>query len=360
MKRYSVKTRLLVFASTAILAACAGEESKQTTHADPVTVELSRPVKIVSNAIHASGQVESSKSAIISTRVMGYITSIMVKPGDRVRQGQLMITLNGNDVLAKKGQARAMVVEAEAALKDAQKDVERYTQLYQQQSATAKELENITLHYQSIKSKAEAANQMQREAEAMLTYTNIAAPFSGIVTHKYINEGSLANPGMPLLVVEQQEAFRVTTSIDESEIGNVSPGVDAKITLKSNGRRLQGRVSEISPSANPVGRYSIKVSLSGVEAKDLYSGMHVNVEIPSAGAGESEEKILVPYDALVHKDQLTGIYTVSENNTALLRWITAGRTYGKDVEVLSGINENESFILSADGKLYNGIPVHSK
>lgn len=360
MKRYSINTNLIVLAFAAVLAACSGEDSKQTTQGVPVKVELSRPAKRMINAIHASGQVESSKSATISTRLMGYITSIKVKPGDKVKQGQLMITLNDNDVLAKKGQANAMLMEAEAALKDAQKDLERYKQLYQQQSASAKELENITLHYQSIKSKAEAATQMLREADAMLAYTNITAPFSGIVSHKYVNEGSLANPGMPLLVVEQQEVFQVATSVDDSEIGNVRPGVDANITIKSTGKTINGKVTEISPSANPAGRYSVKISLAEKETKGLYPGMHVNVAITSATISEGEEKILVPYDALVHKDQLIGIYTVSENNTALLRWIKPGRTYGKEVEVLSGINEDESFISSADSKLYNGVPVRTE
>jgi hypothetical protein len=88
--------------------------------------------------------------------------------------------------------------------------------------------------------------------------------------------------------------------------------------------------------------------------------MHVSIVIASDANTEGQESILVPYTALVQKDQLVGIYTVSENNTALLRWIKPGRTFGKEVEVLSGITENESFISSANSKLYNGVPVHAK
>jgi RND family efflux transporter MFP subunit len=201
---------------------------------------------------------------------------------------------------------------------------------------------------------------MKLEADAMLAYTNISAPFSGIVTQKYVTEGSLANPGVPLLVVEQQAVFQVTTSVDESEIENVKNGVDAEVTIKSSNKVINGKVSEVSPSANPGGRYSVKISLAGEEVKGLYSGMHVNVVIRSAINDESQETILVPGAALVHKDQLVGIYTVSENNTALLRWIKPGRTFGNEVEVLSGINENESFISSAESKLYNGVPVHAE
>jgi RND family efflux transporter MFP subunit len=360
MKRYSINTIVAAIVSATVLTACSGDQSPQTKQVDPVKVGLSRPVKRVTNAIHTSGKVESSETATISTRMMGHISSINVKPGDKVMKGQLLITLNNNDVLAKRGQAEAMIVEAQAALRDAQKDLDRYKELYQQQSASTKELENITLHYESVKSKAEAARQMKLEADAMLAYTNIVAPFSGIVTQKYATEGSLASPGAPLLVVEQLGVFQVTTSVDESEIGNVMHGVDADITVKSTGKIIKGKVSEISPSANPGGRYTVKISLNAEEAKGLYSGMIVNAVIASATSNEDVESIVVPYRALVQKDQLVGIYTVSENNTALLRWIKPGRTFGNEVEVLSGINENESFISSSESRLYNGVPVHAE
>jgi multidrug efflux pump subunit AcrA (membrane-fusion protein) len=70
--------------------------------------------------------------------------------------------------------------------------------------------------------------------------------------------------------------------------------------------------------------------------------------------------ILVPAAALVYKDQLTGIYTVSQSNTALLHWVKTGRTYGEQVEILSGLNAEEKFILQSEGKLYNGVPVSVK
>ena len=66
---------------------------------------------------------------------------------------------------------------------------------------------------------------------------------------------------------------------------------------------------------------------------------------------------MVPLSAIEHKDQLTGLYTIGTNNTALLRWVRLGKTYGDQVEVLSGLEKNEPFIVSAAGKLYNGIPV---
>ena len=67
--------------------------------------------------------------------------------------------------------------------------------------------------------------------------------------------------------------------------------------------------------------------------------------------------VLIPTDAIVTNGQLSGVYTVSQTNTALLRWLRLGRTFGNQVEVLSGLNSNEAYIISADGKLYNGLKI---
>jgi RND family efflux transporter MFP subunit len=255
-----------------------------------------------------------------------------------------------------------MMAEAEAALKDAQKDYERFAELFKQQSASEKEFENATLYYNSVKAKAEAARQMQNEVEAMLAYTNLTAPFAGIVTQRNMDAGSMANPGMPILVIEKNGGYQVSASVSESDIANVSLGADAEVVIKSSRRMMNGKVVEVSPSSqNSGGQYMIKVSIPEAEKEGLYSGMYVNVTISYSGkAPASGSSVLVPDSALVQKDQLTGLYTVSESQTALLRWVKTGRTFGNRVEILSGLRADEKFIVSADGKLYNGVPVIEK
>ena len=70
--------------------------------------------------------------------------------------------------------------------------------------------------------------------------------------------------------------------------------------------------------------------------------------------------VLVPQQAIVKRGQLTGIYTVSQSNTAMLRWLRLGRTFGDNVEVLSGLAADENYIVSAEGKLYNGANITIK
>jgi RND family efflux transporter MFP subunit len=268
------------------------------------------------------------------------------------------VTISNNEILAKRAQAQAMVNEAEAALIDAQKDYERITELHNQQSASLKELENARLHYNSLKAKTDAARQMKNEAEAMLAYTNLTAPFSGVVTQRYNDVGSMANPGMPILAIEQPGRFEVVTSVSESDVANVKEGANATISIKSSGKLINGKVSAVSPSSQMSGgQYQVKVDINDDAKNDVYSGMYVNVAIASSGKGAEEGNVLVPASAIVSKDQLSGLYTVSESQTALLRWVKVGRTVGDQVEILSGLSPEEKFILKAEGKLFNGTPL---
>lgn len=360
MKTYTTTSIMMLLVASIIFVSCSGDNyTEEVTKDSPIPVTVTVAGKGSGERVHASGQIESKETAVISTRVMGSITGVKVKVGDVVKKGQLLATISNDDILAKKAQAEAMVAEAETALIDAQKDRERFAELYKQQSASSKELENATLHYNSVKSKTEAARQMKKEVEAMLSYTNLKAPFSGVITEKSMDAGSMANPGMPILVVEQTGTYQVKASVSESDIGQVKEGAEAEVVIKSTGKTIKGRVSEVSPSSQfSGGQYVITISIPQAEQDGLYAGMSVNVAIASTAYSSAlNNTVTVPTAAIVHKDQLTGIYTVNDNQTASLRWVTLGRAYGDHVEVRSGLAFQEQFILTSEGKLYNGVPV---
>lgn len=363
MKPDSQKAIALFILGTLFLASCSNEsDNKEKEKPEPVVVTVATANKTTTHSIQASGKVESTETAVISTRLMGFITKINVRPGDRVKKGQLLATISNGDILAKRAQAQAMVTEAEAALHDAKKDYERYEELHQQQSASDKEFENITLHYNSVKAKTEAARQMQKEAEAMLAYSNLTAPFSGVVTQRNADEGSMANPGMPILVLEHVGSYQVNTFVSEQDISRIKTGAAAEVTIKSTGHSINGTVSEVSPSARMNGgQYLVKVRINQDDTQQLFAGMYAHVSIsPSDADSREEERWLIPDKALLKRDQLNGLYTVRDGNTALLRWVTIGKTIGDQVEILSGLNGDEEFILTAEGKLYNGVPVSVK
>ncbi|MDD2791703.1 MAG: efflux RND transporter periplasmic adaptor subunit [Sediminibacterium sp.] len=357
---------LTALTATVAMVGCSGkEENKVVKEQAPVMVTVASPGGAAASGwIEASGQVEAAHSANISTRAMGYITQMPVKVGDRVRAGQLLFAVNSADIHAKRAQTDAMIAQAEAALSNAKKDYDRFTTLYKQQSASAKELDQVTLQYQSAKAAAEAARQMKNEVSANLSYTTVTAPFAGIVTQKMMDAGSMATPGMPVLTIEQAGSLQVSASVAENQIGSLKLGDPAILKIASAEKNIEGKIIQLNPSSQfSGGQYIVKISIPA-DTKQVYAGMFVHVQFPVKGVSTAVSSesgaVMIPVSAFVHRDQLTGVYTISSQNTALLRWVRLGKTTGDQAEVLSGLAKDEQYILSAEGRLYNGAPVKIK
>ena len=267
-----------------------------------------------------------------------------------------MISINSADLSAKLAQVNAGITEATAAFSNAEKDYNRFTALFNENSASQKELDDITANYNMAKARLEAAKQMKNEVNAQFSYSNIRAPFNGVVTNKFIKVGDMANPGMPLMEVESPGNFQVLAMVPESEILQIKSGSEVQIMIKTLNESFKGTVAEVSTSAkNTGGQYMVKVLLNESQS-NLLSGMYATVQFPTTKKANNG-RVLVPMDAIVQNGQLSGVYTVSESNTALLRWLRLGRTYGDSVEVLSGLSAEEQYIISAEGKLYNGVKI---
>lgn len=357
MKKIQIIT---VFSTLLLLAACGQDTKKITTEAAiPVTVsgEL-----ITSNKdyVAASGKIEAVSSANVSTRMMGYVTKVHVKMGQRVATGQLLVSINNTDLQAKKAQVEASILQANAAFQNAKKDYERFQNLFQQQSASQKELDDMTSRYEMAKAGLEGAKQMRNEVMAQFNYANITAPFEGEVTGTFVKEGDMANPGMPLVSVEGGKALQITAMVAENVIAQIYQGMNATVQVKSLNKTVTGKVTEVSASAkNTGGQYLVKINLNSQDAS-LKSGMFVHVQFPVTSKKTIQtqtQSVVVPDSALVHQGQLIGIYTVSDQKRAVLRWIRVGKTFGNQVEVLSGLTADEPYIISAQGRLYNGVPV---
>ncbi|MCX2720315.1 efflux RND transporter periplasmic adaptor subunit [Lentiprolixibacter aurantiacus] len=307
-------------------------------------------------SFYASGSLEAVQNTSISTRMMGFVRRLNVKPGDKVRQGALLIEISNADLSAKKAQARANILSAEAAFANAEKDYNRFKALYESQSATQKEMDDISARYRMTKAGLEAARQMEQEVLAQMDYAKIKAPFDGVVTNTFIKEGDMANPGMPLLGLEAPDQFQVVAMVSESDIDRISKDVGVQVHLKSLDKWVTGKVSEVSTSSrNTGGQFLVKVVLEE-NHPGVRSGMYATVQFPQ-GREATSEKVMIPSSILVNKGQLTGVYILSDQDIALLRWIRTGRTIGDSVTVLSGLKPGERLVLTAEGKLYNGAKV---
>ncbi|WP_418637498.1 efflux RND transporter periplasmic adaptor subunit [Winogradskyella sp.] len=356
MKKY-----IYILTLTAIaffVTSCGSEDKKVIEDNTPaISVKTSR-VEANTNSpfLAVSGKIQAVNSADLSTRMMGYVNKVHVNVGDKVKKGQLLVSINNADLQAKRAQVNAGISEATAAFNNAQKDYNRFKNLFADNSASQKEMDDITANFEMAKARLESANQMKNEINAQFTYSNITAPFNGTITSKNVEAGDMANPGAPLISIETPGHFEVMAMVPESEISAIKKGITVDVLVKSINQTLKGKVAEVSTSAkNTGGQYLVKIDLDKTEV-NILSGMFTTVQFPVERKAATA-MVLIPSDVIITNGQLSGVYTVSQSNTALLRWLRLGRTFGDQVEVLSGLNADEAYIVSAEGKLYNGAKI---
>ena len=358
MKMKNIYTIAIITLSLFMISCGSEDKTAVVDNSTPVSVKVSAVQSNGNNPfVTASGKVEATNSANLSTRMMGFVDKVHVKVGDKVRKGQLLVSINNTDLQAKRAQVNAGITEATAAFNNAQKDYNRFKSLFADNSASQKEMDDMTAHYEMAKARLEGANQMKNEINSQFAYSNITAPFSGVVTNKFIEAGDMANPGMPLIAVEAPGIFEVTAMVAESDISQIKSGSTVDVLLKSLEKTIKGKVTEVSTSAkNTGGQYLVKIALDKTDA-NILSGMFATVQFPVEKKANATSMVLIPHSAIVTNGGLKGVYTVSDQNRALLRWLRLGKTYGDKVEVLSGLNADENFIVSAEGKLINGTKV---
>lgn len=357
MKMYKIMNPIsgiltLLFAVT-LLSGCSSGETASIEQ-DSVDVELRMAVASVTlSEMVFPAQVESNSQANLSTIVMGTVTSAPVTVGDRVQKGDLLIRIKDDQIQAQKSQIQANMVQAKANLENTEKNFNRIKNLYADNSATAKELDDISTMVEIAKANLEALEGGLHEVNEMLSYTVIRAPFAGIVSSKFVSEGDMASPGHPLVSVSDPGSLKITATVSENQISRLEEGSTVSVSVSSVGvSNVAARLTAISEAGDSMTRqFSIEAVIDDAEViEKLKVGMFARIGINM----DQTERLTIPADAIVERGQLTGIYTISDDNRAVLRWIRLGERSGELVEVLTGLKPGEQFVYAPGQSLRQG------
>ena len=361
-------TTVLTAAMTVLLAlalvSCGHEEPPQpgaTLTVSTMKVEPGRGPRRFAYA----GTVEGKSRITVSTKLMGVVSSVPYDVGARVRAGDVILSLRSDDLRAKKAQVEAGRAEAGAAFTNVSANFERIKGLYERQSATRKEMDDIRMAYDMAQAKVRSVDEMGKEIDDLLRYADIAAPFSGTIVGKYIEPGDLANPGMPLLALEDTRELRIGFSVPESEISSVRKGDRVSVAIDAaggDGRRFGGVIGKVNPSGDPASRqYRAQALLDEAPTAAVRTGMFASVEVEGGGDGRpasGEGSIAVPDSVIVRRGQLDGVFVLTADGEALLRWVRTGaRLPDGRVEVLSGLAGGEVVITTSDPRIADGVRV---
>jgi RND family efflux transporter MFP subunit len=314
-----------------------------------------------------SGTVKAKTISDVASRIMGTVTSINVEEGDKVTEGEVLMTLDGRDFEQRALASSEAYREAQNYLAAAGKNkhlteltYDRYKNLYNDRAISAHEMDEIetqkevsAFEFERARAALGRAQANMEEAGINLGFTKIKAPVSGIVTGKEAEVGSMAVPGRVLLRVEDNSSFKIDVNVDEKMIGKLEPGMTVYADIDALGARMEGTITEVVPAVDPGTRtFLVKIGLGG---ESLKTGLYASVLIPSG----KRQAILVPGPAVVEKGQLEGVYTVNEEGIATYRLVRTGREYDGSLEVLSGLRDGDVVIVegaerATDGGLVQG------
>ncbi|HEY7183035.1 MAG TPA: efflux RND transporter periplasmic adaptor subunit, partial [Blastocatellia bacterium] len=349
----------------------------------------------VEDYYEATGTVRSKTTTILSSKIMGTVISLRAHEGDKVSAGQALIEIDNRDAnaqLQKAGaglrqaqEGLAEVEQATAAAKSAQAAADankrladstyaRYQALFERKSISPQEFDEAKAKRETAEAEARRAADTLKmlaakgrqalaqidqakadvaNAQIFVSYARIASPIAGVVVAKHTEVGSTATPGTPLLTIEDGSRYRLEVAVEESQLGKIRMGQRARLRIDAlDADDLEGGVSEITPAADPMSRsYTVKIDLP--PRQSLRSGLYGVARFASG----QRRAILIPRKSVTQRGQLAGVFVVDDAGVARLRLIQTGKTYGENVEALSGLNGGERVVVDGVADVKDGVSI---
>ncbi len=283
-----------------------------------------------------TGTVRAKMRAVIEAKISGRLLTLNAALGQIVKEGEVLATLDAQEMTAR-------VQSAQAMLDQATRDEQRASGLVATNAISKSE-------YESTKARLEVAKASVSEAQTMMGYAKVTAPFAGVITRKLTEQGDFAAPGKPLLELENPAQLRIEADIPEALIANLKLG-DALEISSVQTANTSAKIAEISPAGDPNSR-TFPVKLDLPTDSTLHPGQFVRLKVPV----RQYEALVIPKPALVQRGQLQMVF-VNESNTAKLRLVRVGRERSEGIEVLSGLDGGESLVTTGATALQDGQPL---
>ncbi len=358
-----------------------------------------KTVKVVkeklSSGIEYSGTVEASKSAMVSPKLMALIEEMPIAEGDVVAKGQLIARLDKRDLDAQLLQANAGVlqaeaayqqalaateegsagmIQAEAALELAAKNLKRYRTLYEEESISKSQFEEVEANFKYAQSGVEQVRKKIAQADAaagqaragknqaeaqvqsikiMMSYAVVTAPFAGIVSKKFMDVGAMTAPGQPLVRIESQDALELAIAVPESDLKGIKAGDSINVYIDALSEEIGGYIKALVASGDPM-THTFKLRISLPKYDGLLAGMYGKIRL---GDDESES-LIIPQSALATRGAVTGVFKL--NDDRILSFVPVEKTdYTSDkAVVLRGLNEGDNIVVNPDSDLVDGQKVN--
>jgi len=285
------------------------------------------------------GTVEAVNQSTVSAQTAGRVTGIYFDVNDVVPAGALLVSIRSTEQVANLTQAQAALKEATAREAEAQVHYERIRDMYERKVVAKTTYDEARASRDAAVARLIAARAGLQAAREGVSYTEIRAPYAGVVTQKHVQVGEAVAPGTPLMTGASLDALRVVVEIPQSVIAEVR--VTRRAVVYAGERRIESSGLTIFPAAQPeTNTFRARIELPK-DVQGLAPGMFVKVGFVTGEA----ERMLVPRSAIVERSEMRGVYVVAPDGRVSLRQVRLGQARGDAVEILAGLAPGEQVAL---------------
>src|SRR5215468_9072158 len=340
--------------------ALAGETEKLAVPVVSVIKPASEPS---SDQMVLPAQLQPYVESWIYSRTNGYLLHWYKDMGSHVKKGELLADIDTPEVDQELSQAKAARQQIQAQLELARSSAERWTNLRKTDSVSQQEADQETSAYRQAQANLAAADANVRRLEQLESFKHIYAPFSGVITRRNVDIGTLINAGnggatQQLFFLAQTDPIRVYVNVPESAAPSIRPGLAAYLELTQfPGRKFQGQVVRTAEAIDPGTRTLLtEVDVPNKSSELLpggYAQVHLNVQIGGT-------RVQVPVNALLFRSEGLRAVVIDQNHKTRLQALTIGRDFGTSLEVLQGLTPNDWIVINPPDSLEDNQQVNVK
>jgi len=293
------------------------------------------------NAQYVTNGVFAPKQEVmLSAEAPGKVVRVLVEEGAFVKAGQTLAIIDGDKQNVNVSNAQAVYANAEA-------EVARFESAFATGGVTKQQLDQVKLQLENAKNNL-------KSAQLSASDVNITASFAGIINKRNIEPGSYVNPGSELFEVVNVATLKLKINVDEKNIGQVKLGQSIRVESPVlPNQTFDGVVTFIAPKADGSLNFPVELEIKNNANNDLKAGMYGTAYF---GSEQPVNALVVPRNAFVGSVSTNQVFSVVDGK-AVLNHVVSGRSFGDNIEIVSGLEEGAVVVTSGQINLLEGTPI---
>jgi RND family efflux transporter MFP subunit len=347
MKRKIIIIVVAVLLVAGFVVKLAMNKKEIDANATPKDIKVDVPVSVVDaksslidNSFNVNGNFLASKELTIFSQTQGKLMKVNFEVGSFVKEGQALAVC---DLELLEAQQSLAVANADK-LKN---DVKKFEEMSKSNAVTQQQLEDLRLAYLNAQTNLVTVNKQ-------IEYATIKAPFSGIITKKYIEKGGMLMPGAMVAEIIDISTLKFMANVSEPDMTKIKSGDPVTITADIyDGYTYDGKIKSIAFKADEARRFPVEIEVRNNSTKPIKAGMYGNAFFKCEG---THTALLIPRTALVGSIKEPKVFIV-EGNRAFSRAIKLGASSENNIEVIEGLKEGDKVVIAGQINLEDGTSV---